>query len=228
MKSRYPEVKLIQCLLESNKGLNKDFLILSGEWSDGLPYRTREGEPYGVLSLGYLFISSSFWFIVFLCLIKFYFPNEFANKRTNKPNLSLVNKESFDKILHAEVFVHNKGQLRAAHIILGYKPISSGFQALKCVIKAKDPRLHRISVAVPGFLLPEGAPGLEGTFPTQTIWESDPFSQLIPEGIPRVVLPFQHPASASGSSQPSDKDEEVVEVLESEDEFKAFNRPLSP
>ena len=31
LKSRYPEVRLIQCLLESNKGLNKNFLILSGE-----------------------------------------------------------------------------------------------------------------------------------------------------------------------------------------------------
>ena len=37
LKSRYPKVRLIQCLLKSNKGLNKDFLILSREWSDGLP-----------------------------------------------------------------------------------------------------------------------------------------------------------------------------------------------
>ena len=31
LKSRYLEVRLIQCLPKSNKGLNKDFLILSGE-----------------------------------------------------------------------------------------------------------------------------------------------------------------------------------------------------
>jgi len=37
LKSRYPKVRLIQCLPESNKGLNKNFLILSREWSDGLP-----------------------------------------------------------------------------------------------------------------------------------------------------------------------------------------------
>ena len=49
LKSRYPEVRLIQCLLESNKGLNKDFLILSGEWHDGLPYLTRNEQPGGVL-----------------------------------------------------------------------------------------------------------------------------------------------------------------------------------
>ena len=31
LKSRYLEVRLIQCLPDSNKGLNKDFLIVSGE-----------------------------------------------------------------------------------------------------------------------------------------------------------------------------------------------------
>ena len=51
LKSRYPEVRLIQCLLESSKGLKKDFLILSGEWHDGLPCPTREGKLGGALSL---------------------------------------------------------------------------------------------------------------------------------------------------------------------------------
>ena len=31
LKSRYPEVRLIQCLPDSNKGLKKDFLILFRE-----------------------------------------------------------------------------------------------------------------------------------------------------------------------------------------------------
>ena len=43
LKSRYPEVRLIHCLLESNKGLKKYFSIMSGEWHDGLPCSTREG-----------------------------------------------------------------------------------------------------------------------------------------------------------------------------------------
>ena len=55
------------------------------------------------------------------------------------------------------------GQLRAAHLILGYTPISLAFQAPKCVIKANDPRLHRISVAYEGFIILEGIPILEGT-----------------------------------------------------------------
>ena len=52
-------------------------------------------------------------------------------------------------------------QLRAAYLILGYTPISRAFQAPKCIIKAHDPRLCRICVAVEGFLLPEGASVLE-------------------------------------------------------------------
>ena len=51
LKSRYAEVRLIQCLLESNKGLKKDFLILSREWHDDLPCPTREGTLGGVLGL---------------------------------------------------------------------------------------------------------------------------------------------------------------------------------
>ena len=46
-------------------------------------------------------------------------------------------------------------QVRVAHKILGYDPIQKSFLALKYVIKAKDPRLQRITVAGHGFLLPE-------------------------------------------------------------------------
>ena len=52
LKSRCLEVKLIQCLPDSNKGLKKDFLIVSGEWHDGLPCPTKEGKPGRVLGLG--------------------------------------------------------------------------------------------------------------------------------------------------------------------------------
>ena len=48
MKARDDKVRLIQCLLESCKGLNKDFLIVSGGWHDGLHCPTKEGAPGGV------------------------------------------------------------------------------------------------------------------------------------------------------------------------------------
>ena len=48
MKTRDDRVRLIQCLPDSNKGLNKDFFIVSREWHDGLPCLMVEGESGGV------------------------------------------------------------------------------------------------------------------------------------------------------------------------------------
>ena len=74
-------------------------------------------------------------------------------------SLRLVNKVSLDRVLQAEIYVNElDGQLRAAHLILGYNPILRAFQASSCVIKAKDPRLRRISVACEGFVVLQGVP----------------------------------------------------------------------
>ena len=48
-RCRMPFVRLISCILESNKGMDEDFIIVSGEWHDGLYYTTQNGEPSGVL-----------------------------------------------------------------------------------------------------------------------------------------------------------------------------------
>ena len=52
MKTRHDKVRLIQCLPETSKGLNKDFLIMSGEWHDGFHCPIEEGEPGGVARVG--------------------------------------------------------------------------------------------------------------------------------------------------------------------------------
>ena len=52
MKARDDKVQLIQCLPESSKGLNKDFLIVSRARHDDLPYPTKEGAPGGALGAG--------------------------------------------------------------------------------------------------------------------------------------------------------------------------------
>ena len=43
LKSKHPEIRLIQCLPISKKGLNDDFLIFSEQWHDGLPCLVKEG-----------------------------------------------------------------------------------------------------------------------------------------------------------------------------------------
>ena len=49
LKSRHSEVRLIQCLPVSNKGLKDSFLIFSGQWHNGLPCPVKEGTPGGRL-----------------------------------------------------------------------------------------------------------------------------------------------------------------------------------
>ena len=60
----------------------------------------------------------------------------------------MINQVDLETILRAKVFV-NEGdhQVRAAHKILGYDPIQKSFVASKYVIKAKDPRLQKITTA---------------------------------------------------------------------------------
>ena len=151
-------------------------------------------------------------------MIKFHFPDEFSDRCTAEPNFNLVNKDCLDKILKVEVFVNSNGQLRAVHLILAYAPISSIFQAPKCVIRARDPRLHRISVTVLGFLLP--GPKVEGV----------EITTLIPEGIPKAgVLSQQRTVEATTLSRLADVEEgEMLEVADSEDEFEVFSQALSP
>ena len=61
LKTKCTEVRLISCLLDSNKGVNEDFLIISREWHNDLSCLTREGKPSGVLGLGLLLESSLFF-----------------------------------------------------------------------------------------------------------------------------------------------------------------------
>ena len=65
LKSRYHEVRLILCLPDFNNGMNKDYLIVSGEWHDGLHCPTRKGTLGGaresrffVLMITHLFLTS--------------------------------------------------------------------------------------------------------------------------------------------------------------------------
>ena len=47
LKLRHSEVRLIQCLPISNKGLKDEFLIFFGQWHDSLLCPVKEGKPGG-------------------------------------------------------------------------------------------------------------------------------------------------------------------------------------
>lgn len=113
------------------------------------------------------------------------------------------------------------GQLRAAHIILEYKPICLGFQAPKCVTKAKDPRLQCIRVAHEGFLIPKGILIFEGTTFTEPLFV----------GIPSVGASSSQPIAEEQEEEKEEKEKEIEEFInlsDSEEEFEVFRRPLSP
>ena len=108
------------------------------------------------------------------------------------------------------------GQLRAAHLILGYTPISRVFQAPRCVIRAKDPWLYRINVAYEGFVVLEGIP-----LPTST-----PFTQPLPVATLSAGVPS--PSSILQEGEEEQEEQGFVDLIKSTDEFKIFNQPLYP
>ena len=79
-------------------------------------------------------------------------------------------------LLRSQIFVNDDGQLRAAHLILDYEPISRTFLDIDNSIKVNDYRLARINVSKLGFLALHDLP---------------PVDHLIPQGIPFAAQPLQ-------------------------------------
>ena len=82
----------------------------------------------------------------------------FADKDHVSPKLSLVNVPRLNFLLRLEIFVSEDNQLRAAHLILGYKPLSCIYQDAGQALRAGNPRLARIDVSKPGFLVRRDLP----------------------------------------------------------------------
>ena len=110
-------------------------------------------------------------------------------------------------------------QLRVAHLILRYTPISRAFQAPRCVIKAKDPRLHRISIAYEGFVVSKGI----------SLPKSTPFTQsLLVATFSAGVSSFSPILQEEEEGKEEQEEQDFVDLTESVDECKVFNQPLSP
>ena len=88
------------------------------------------------------------------------------------------------------------------------------------MIKAKDPQLHRISVAYEGFIVPEGIP-----LPTST-----PLTQLLPVATLSARVPSPSPILQEGEEEEEEEPEEegFMDLTESTDEFEVFNQPSPP
>ena len=145
--------------------------------------------------------------------------NDIANPNSTTPSLHLVNKASLDRILKSEVYINESDdQLKAAHLILGYTPISGAFQAPRCVIRTKDPWFHRISVAYEGLVVPEGISLPRCTPLTQPLLVAT-FSTGVPS--PSPILQVEE------KEEERQEEEDFVDLTESIDDFEVFNQ-LSP
>ena len=77
------------------------------------------------------------------------------------PRISLVNVQALNYLLRSEIFVSEDGQLRAAHLILDYEPLSRALVDVGQAIRAGSPRLARIDVSIPGFLTRRDLPSAQ-------------------------------------------------------------------
>ena len=63
-----------------------------------------------------------------------------------------MNVQALNYLLRSEIYVNEDGQLQAAHLVLGYEPLSRTFQDIDQSIRAGSSRLARIDVSKPRFL----------------------------------------------------------------------------
>ena len=92
------------------------------------------------------------------------------------PRISLINVPALNYLLRSQIFLNDNGQLRAAHLILDYEPISRTFLDVDNSIKANDYRLAHIDVYRPHFLAPHDLPSV---------------AHPILQGIPLAAQPLQ-------------------------------------
>ena len=89
------------------------------------------------------------------------------------------------------------------------------------MIKAKDPRLHRISVAYEGFVVPEGIPLPRYSSLTQPL----PVSTLAAGATSSPPPPI---LQVEEEEEAEHEEEGYVDLTESTDDYEVFNQPSPP
>ena len=121
--------------------------------------------------------------------------------------------------------MNNDRQLRAAHLILDYKPLSRAFQEVGNAIKANDYRLARIDKSRPHFLVPHDLPLVDHPIPQGVPFAAQPIQQ-VPLG-----LAVAEEGIASSSSLEEEEETQGVEAIviskveEETDEYSCIQTP---
>ena len=123
--------------------------------------------------------------------------------------------------------MNDDGQLRVAHLILDYEPLSRTFLDVGNSIRANDYRLARIDISRPGFLASHNLP---------------PVDHPIPQGIPFAAQPFRQVplaqavaeegvASSSSLEEEIDRfrfEEEAIVISDAEEEADEYSCVQTP
>ena len=127
----------------------------------------------------------------------------FADKVHTAPRINFVNVPALNYLLRSEIYVTEDGQLRAAHLVLGYQPLSSSYQAVGHAIRAGSPRLARIDVSVNGLLAPDDLPPIV----LPAVRHPRIVEQLPPPEEPGVAVPTEGHTESSRLSLEEEIDE---------------------
>ena len=144
-------------------------------------------------------LNSKFLTILFSCL---------TDKTQVNPQISLIDIPALNYLLRSQIFVNDDGQLRVAHLILDYEPISRTFLDVGNTIRANDYHLAHIDVSRPHFLTPHDLP---------------PVDHPIPQGIPLAAQPLQQvplgqAVAEEGTASSSSLEEEIDKFQFEEEE----------
>ena len=104
-----------------------------------------------------------------------------------------MNVQALNYLLRSKIYVNEDGQLQAAHLVLGYKPLSCTFQDIGQSIRAGSPRLARIDVSKPRFLARDDL----RLVVLPVVQNPPPVAQLPPQDNPEVVAQAKEDAESS-------------------------------
>ena len=146
--------------------------------------------------------------------------------------ISLINVRALNYLLRSQIFMNDDGQLRAAHLILDYEPLSRSFLDVGNDIRANDYRLTRIDVSWPNFLAQYDLPLVD-----------HPVSQGVPLAAqPIQQLPLGQAVTEEGIASSSSLEEEIdqfqfeeetqrveaIVILEAEEEIDEYSCIQTP
>ena len=129
-----------------------------------------------------------------------------------------MNVQALNYLLRSEIYVNEDGQLRVAHLVLGYEPLSRTFQDIGQSIRADSPRLARIDVSKPRFLARDDLRSVV----LPVVQNPPPAAQLPPQDNPEVTAQAEEEAESSRLSFEEEIDEFYFEEDIPKSSVRAF------